>query len=49
MIYSYESGTLKSRYPDFDSEEAGIKTEGNDQEEWFGIRSQIIALIYGWA
>ena len=50
MIISFENGLLESRWPDLtNSKESGIMTFGPDQEEWLGIRSQLLAQIYGWA
>lgn len=46
MIIMYESNALSDRYP---YGPAGACTEGVDQLEWLGIRSQLIAQMHGWA
>ena len=49
MIVSYESVSVNERYINSGNARWGIRTTGVDQEEWAGIRSQMIALVYGWA
>lgn len=48
MIISYENNLLTQRYELF-GHGWGIETKESDTEEWVGIRSQILATIYGWA